>query len=179
MKQPNTALDLDALFDAAGESIGAAFPDLVLVEDYPEDRRALPTPCCLLELIDLEPTDDPGTGQLAAVATMQARLLISFREPRAKRRVAKLAADVAHHVMGQRWGLPVEPARLTMIAVDDFDPELDRFEVWAVEWRQTIHIGASIWDDDGTPPTQVLASWSPDVGADHQGDYTDIGEATA
>lgn len=179
MKQPNTALDLDALFDAVAASISAAFPALAMVEDWPEDRRTMPLPCCLIELMDLEPTDDPGTGQLAAIATMQARVLMSFRAPGAKRSVAKLAAEVAHHVKGQRWGLPVEPAVLTVIAPDDFDPELDQFEVWAIEWRQIVHIGTSIWDNDGTPPTQVLASWAPDVGEDHEGDYTDIGEATA
>lgn len=178
MAQPDTALDLDDLFDAVEASIGAEFPDLQLCEAYPADLVSMPTPACIIELQELEPTDNPGTGQLAAIATLQALVLVGFREPNAKRSVAKLAAAVAQHVQGQRWGLPVEPAVVTAIAPDDFDPELDQFEVWAVEWRQTVHIGASIWGDDGTTPTQILASWAPEIGPAHEGDYIPLDPTT-
>lgn len=174
MPQPDTALDLDLFFAGIEASISAAFPGFATVGAYPADRINLPTPACIVDLLELEPTENPGTEQLAAVARVEASVVIGFRDPDAKRRVAKMAAALAHHVQGQRWGLPIEAATVTAIAPSDFDPELDQFEVWAVEWQQTVHIGASIWSDGGTPPTQVLASWSPDIGSSHEGDYSEV-----
>lgn len=181
MPQPDTAINLDALFDAITASISAAVPGFQRVEVYdPEgDRLDIETPACLIDLVELEPTDNPGTEQLAAVAHFEAMILISFRATSAKREIVKRAAAVALHAQGQRWGMPVEPATVTAIAPSDFRPELDQFEVWAVEWRQTIQIGESIWNDDGTPPTQVLASWSPEIGPDHEGDYTEVAGGAA
>lgn len=175
MPQPDTALDLDHLFTAVEASISEAFPGFALVQAYPEDRRHLPVPACVIEMIELEPAENPGTEQLAAVALMQAQVIIGFREPGAKRMVAKMAAALAHHVQGKRWGLPIEPAVITSIAPSDFDPELDNFEVWAVEWQQTVHIGQSVWDEGGVPPAHVLASWAPEVGPAHEGDYDEVG----
>ena len=179
MPQPNTALNLDDLFAAIETRIAAAMPEFALVAAYPADRRNLPLPACVIELVELEAVDNPGTEQLAVSAHFQARVVLGFREQDAKRRVAKAAATLGHFVQGQRWGLPVEPATIEMIMPDEFEPERDQFEVWAVEWHQTVHIGASIWEDDGTPPTTVLASWAPEVGPAHEGEYRDIGEATA
>lgn len=174
MPQPDTALDLDQLLDAIEASISAAFPEILLVRAFHDDRRNLPVPACLIDLIDLEPTDNPGTGQFAAIVHIEASLIIGFREASAKRRVAKLAANVAHHAMGQRWGLPIAPAVITACAPSDFDPELDQYEVWAVEWQQEVHFGTSIWDNDGTQPGRVFIGLSPEIGPAHVEAYTEI-----
>lgn len=176
MPQPDTAINIDALFDAITGSIRAAFPAFRRVEVYDaaQSRLDIETPACLVDLVELEPTDDPGTGQLAAIAHFEAMVLISFRHPTPKREIVKRASALALHVTGQRWAMPVEPATVTAIAPSDFRPELDQFEIWAVEWRQTIHIGESIWGDEGVPPSQVLAGWSPDIGPDHEADYAGV-----
>lgn len=174
MSQPNTALDLDLFFDAICASIAAAFPSLGVVEAFRGNRRDLPVPACLIDLIELEPADNPGTEQLAAIAHIEASVIVGFRALDAKRQVAKLAAAIAHHAQGQRWGLPIEPATITAIAPSDFDPELDRFEVWSVEWSQTIHIGESIWNNDGTRPAEVLGSTAPAIGQPHEQDYEGV-----
>lgn len=174
--QPDTAIDLDALHDAIIASIAAAFPSLATVDAYSEDRKQLTLPAVLINLTDLEPEpdEDPGTEQLAAMARFDAQVVIGFRTANAKREVRKLAAALAHHIYGNRWGQPVEAARVTAIVQDDFSPELDRFEVWRIEWQQIIHIGTSIWDNDGVIPTQVLVSFAPDIGPDNEPAYTDI-----
>lgn len=157
MPYPDTEIDLDALTDAIVASISAAFPVFQLVEAYPDDHRSLPTPCCVIELADLEPAEDIGTEQLAVVARFEARIVMGFRAPDVKRALPKLAAAVALHASKKRWGLPVEPATITAIERDDFDPDLDQFDVWRVDWQQTIHIGASVWNNDGVPVTQPIA----------------------
>lgn len=179
MPQPDTEIDLDALHAAIAASITAAFPVFAAVEAYREDLTGLPTPICLFELVDMEPQDDIGTEQLPVMARFEARVILGFRTDDVKMQTRKLAAALALHIRGKRWGLPVQPASVTAIEPDDFLPDLDQFEVWRVDWQQTIHLGASIWADDGTLPTRVLASWSPDIGPAHETDYVDIGEATA
>lgn len=170
--RPDTELDLDALHDAIVQSIAAQFPALATVEDYREDRLNLPLPAVLVELIELEPTPDadPMTEQLAALARFDARVVMGFREPQAKRSVRKLAAALALHVSGQRWGQKIGPAEVVVIAPDDFTPELDQFEVWRVEWQQPVHIGPSIWTDDGVTPVPVF-SFAPDIGPGNEGSY--------
>lgn len=169
MPQPDTEIDLDELTDAIVASIDAAFPAFSLVEAYPDDLTALPTPACVIELVDLEPADDIGTEQLPVTARFEARIVMGFRAADAKRATPKLAAAVALHINRKRWGLPVEPAAVTAIERDDFDPDLDQFEVWRVDWAQVIHIGASVWNNDGTPVTQSLSNIT-DAGAG----YTDV-----
>lgn len=50
--------------DAILASIATAFP---VFEAYRDDRRILPAPDCLVQLVDLDPdtASDPGTEQLA------------------------------------------------------------------------------------------------------------------
>lgn len=64
--QPDTSIDLDELTDAIVGSIATAFPVFETVEAYREDRRSLPAPACLVQLVDLEPypASGPGTDQM-------------------------------------------------------------------------------------------------------------------
>lgn len=174
MPLPDTAIDLDALIDAITASITAAFPVFATVEAYREDRKSLALPACLVQLVDLEPTDDIGTEQLPVVAHFEAQVILGFRTDAVKRAAPKLAASVALHIRARRWGQPVEPATVTAIEPDSFDPRLDEFEVWRVDWQQTIHIGPSIWGDDGMFPSQVLVAFAPDIGAPSEGEYQTI-----
>lgn len=177
--QPNTEIDLDGLTDAIVAAISVAFPVFAVVAAYREDYTSMPTPACLIELADLEPQPDIGTEQLPVMARFEARVVMGFRAPDVKRAVPKLAAALALCVNKSRWALPVEPAAVTAIERDEFDPDLDQFEVWRVDWQQTIHIGPSIWGDEGAPPSQVLGSWAPDIGPANEDEYVDIAEATA
>lgn len=182
----NTEIDLDKLHQAIVADIQAKFPALQTVEFYrgegQEDRKQLPTPACLLELTELEPSpeDDPMTEQLAVVAHFEAELVISFRTANAKRSIRKLAASLAAWLHNRRWGdpdnagkkLPTGPCVFAGSYRDDFagttagqkSETLDQFEVWRVEWRQIVHLGASAWAeyDQGATPTDVFVR--PGVG---------------
>lgn len=172
---PGTALNLDALHEGILTSIRDAFPDLATVEDYREDRQMQPIPAVLVEMTELEPSpdDDPGTEQLAALARFDAHIVLGFRTPQIKREIRKLAAALAFHVQGNRWGQRVGPAEVTAIVPDDFTPELDQFEVWRVEWQQLVHIGESVWRNDGATPVPFF-SWAPDIGPDNEPAYEPV-----
>lgn len=173
---PNTEISLDALHQSIIDAIAAQFPDLVTVEDYREDRRTLPLPAVLVELVDLEaaPDSDPGTGQLAMTAQFEARVIIGFRASAAQREIRKLSAALGAFVHLQRWGMPVGPAEVVTIGPDAFSPELDQYVVWTVTWQQDVHLGESVWTNDGTIPADVLYGYAPDIGPANEPEYEPI-----
>lgn len=174
MANAQTMTTLDALHEAIVAAIRQQFPSLVTVEAYRQPRGPLPLPACLVELAELEAADDldPGTGQLALQARFEARLVIGFRQGvlNPGLEIRKLAAALAVFVHQQRWGLPVGAADVLGCWPDDFDPGLDQFECWRMEWQQVVHLGESVWIEDGETPTPYLA-WSPEIGAAHKADY--------
>lgn len=194
----NTDIDLDKLHAAIEADIKAKFPALRTVEFYRgegndhDDRKVLPVPACLLELTEMDASepDDPGTEQLAVIATFEAELLIRFTEPNAKRSIRKLAAAFAAWLHNRRWTnpdnpakkLPTGPCMVVGAYKDDFsgmmagqrDKPLDQFEVWKVEWRQKIHLGEGVWNDDGITPSEVYLGITPDIGPENVDKYIQV-----
>jgi hypothetical protein len=171
-----TEISLDALHQAIIDAVAGQFPDLATVEDYREDRKSLPLPAVLIELVDLEaaPDEDPGTGQLAMTARFEARVIIGFRTASAEREIRKLAAALGAFARLNRWGMPVGPAEVLTIGPDDFSPELDQYVVWRVDWAQVVHLGASVWVNDGTIPNDVLYSVVPEIGPGNEDAYRNV-----
>ena len=180
MANANTVTTLDAVHNGIVSAIQAKFPSLATVEAYRTNRKSLPVPACLIELTEMDgaPDDDPGTEQLAVTARFEATLVIGFRQGanNPKREIRKLAAALAAFIRLKRWGCPIGPAEVIGAYPDDFDPELDQYECWRVEWQQLIHLGDTVWTDEGETPTQVLASFSPDIGLENVGKYTELTE---
>lgn len=172
----DTKVDLGELHQAVLDRIAGEFPALQTVEDYRELRSELALPAVLVNLEDFEavPESDPLTGQLAVMSRWRAQIVIGFRTDVAQREIRRLAAAIGLFIQGQRWGEAVAPAEVLLIAPDDFEPALDQFVVWSVEWQQIIHLGESVWGG-GEMPERVLVSWVPKVGIPHEGDYVEIG----
>lgn len=176
----DTQTDLDALHAAVVSAITAGMPQAATVEAYPARRSELELPAVVVDLEDMEaaPDSDPGTEQLAVLTRWRARLILGFRTADLHRQVRKGAAQLGTIVHLNRWGLPVEPARVTLIAPDPFDPDLDQYEVWAVEWEQTVHLGAAeAWwlpDPGESVPQTVWLGIDPETGPDHIDDYRRI-----
>ncbi len=185
----NTNIDLSVVHDAIVADIKAAFPNLQTVEFYREDRKSLVTPACLLELTELEadPDNDPGTEQLAVLAKFEAELVIGFRPQagsmaKAKLSIRMLAAALEAWLRMRRWTNPADPAKklptgeAMVIGAyqDDFsvmgrrqDQDLSQFEVWRVEWQQRLHLGETVWTDEGVTPGRVFVR--EDVSSDLDG----------
>lgn len=179
MANANTEVTLDAVHDAIVERIRSQFPALKTVQAYRLERKTLPTPACLIELMEMETgqdADDPGTEQLAVNARFEARLILGFKTPQAKLEIRKLAAAVAAFARLNRWGCPIGPANVIGAWPDDFDPELDQYECWRVEWVQVIHLGTSIWTDHGLPVGEPVFSWAPKIGVGNEAYYRPLGE---
>jgi hypothetical protein len=177
MANANTVTTLDAVHAGIVSAIRAQFPTLKTVEAYRLDRKNLPVPACLIEMTEMDaaPEIDPGTEQLAITARFEARFVIGFRQGgnNPKLEVRKLAASFAAFARLKRWGCPIGPAEVIGAYQDDFDPELDQFECWRVEWQQVIHLGDTVWKDEGEVPTPFF-SYTPMIGEGNAGHYTDL-----
>ncbi|GLO74190.1 hypothetical protein MACH18_12700 [Phaeobacter italicus] len=171
------SIDLDDFHDAVKLAISGSFPTVPSIEDYDADRKDLVVPAILIELVDMEadPESDPGTEQLPVVSKWVARIIMSFRTENVKREIRKLSGSLGVMVHQNRWGMPASPAQVTYIGPDAFDPEFDKFEVWAVEWDQQLDLGQSVWTGKGITPERVMIGYAPEIGPGQEGDYDELG----
>lgn len=156
-----TEVDIERLHDVIEAEIKAQFPTLQTVQFYREEterKEAVTAPACLLELAEFDPTPDkdPGTGQLATDARFVARFILGFRTERVKIETRKLACAFAAFVHLKRWpGVVTGPGEVSAIGPDEFDGDLDQYEVWRVEWSHAVHLGESAWKGETIEVTQV------------------------
>lgn len=180
MSDPNAFLDLDALHDAIVLAIKTQFPDLVTVEFYRTDERKGPQlPAVLLDLCEFEsePDLDDGTEQLAVSARFEAQIIFGFKSPKVKREIRKFAAAFAAWMRLRRWtGISTDAAMVTSCHPDEFDPRLDEYEVWCVEWTQGLYLGNNVWTNGGALPTDVWVGYKPNIGTGHEADYTNLND---
>ena len=161
--------NLSTLHEAVEAGLRMKFPDMVSVETYPRIGRKIPTPCIVIEMSEMEPGHDPGTGQTALIGRFQARVIVDPILDGAELAVRELAARVAKAIHFQTWECPVTPAKLVMIAEDPFKPHLDTYLVWLVEWTHEFDLG------DVVPPipsgSTVVWGVVPNTGRGHELEY--------
>lgn len=174
----DTTVDIDALQAKIVADIRAQFPALVTVDFFYDDRKAPPRPACLLEFGDFEPSaegNDPGTGQLSIDVRFAATMIIDGIDIQpAKKSIRRLVTAFIGWLHNRRFPPHVTgPSIFLNASKDDFNPTLDAYECWRIEWLMTIHVGTTNVDNSGNTPTP-LYSWSPDIGFGHEGDYTSL-----
>lgn len=185
-------LDLAQFFDAIVTDVKARFPSMVNVEffpDEPEANKKMPVPAILLDVSEMEADteSDPGTEQLAVRMSFSAFIVISgLQDGNTKLQIRLLAAALVSWLRMRHWRdpsnpgtddepnyLPSDPAVPMGAYRDDFNPALDRYEVWRVDWEQTLYLGHSVFDTTFLPST-VWLGLAPDIGEGHQADYVKV-----
>lgn len=180
-----TTITLDQYYTAVVADIKAAFPLFVTVEFDREDRSKLPLPACLLEIpaFDDAEDEDPGTEQWACDARVELRVLLPFNDDAVKLECRKLATAIAVWLRKRRFNHPTEAgkalptgaAKVVAAEKDDFDPTLDKFDVWRVDFVQRMHFGASVFDGEtGTSPANPVYSYAPEIGTGNEDEYTPV-----
>ncbi|WP_230944455.1 hypothetical protein [Burkholderia territorii] len=163
-------LSLKQLHDGVEAGLRAKLPDLERIHAYPKIGKAIDTPFIAIELSELEPGHDDGTGRVPLVGRLQARVIVDPIVPGAELLVRELSARVLQAVHGATWDLPVTPGKQVGSAgVDPFRPDLDTYLVWLVEWEHEFDLG-----DVFEPPTKgrtVLWGVDPQTGQGHEDDY--------
>ncbi|NHN77698.1 hypothetical protein HA520_10445 [Azotobacter chroococcum] len=169
-------LSLDQLYAAICTGIAAVLPAAQAVEVWPDIRRRIALPAVLLELDELEPGTDPGTGETALVGRFQARIVVDPVVAQPQQRASLMAAVLAAALRDQRWGLPIGAAEFVEAGPDWFKPELDGYIVWRVEWRHELHLGQLEWPYEDSTGTTLYLGIDPDTGPGHESDYWPAGE---
>lgn len=167
------AVDLGDALDTVVAALAGKFPTFKTVAAEDESRKELEVPALIVQFSEIEPDPDrdPHTGQFPARLRVEARIVMGHRTAKVRREVIKAAGAVATFVHNNRLGVPWGAGVVVAVEPDEFAPVVETHDVWLIEWAHTVDLGDSYFVDDGVTPTEVLTSWSPNVGPDHEGDY--------
>ncbi|KAF2395406.1 hypothetical protein [Pseudomonas frederiksbergensis] len=159
-------ISLDQLYQAIEQHLVTHLPGVQTVSAWPniEDRIALPA--VFLELAEIEPGVDIGTGETTLVCKFEARIIVDPIRPLHQQQAVQLATQLAVILRAQTWGLPVEPAEFVQASQDWTQPVLDGYTVWLVEWTQQVYVGPQEWPWPDQPPGMLLFGFNEDVKPD-------------
>lgn len=183
--------NLTQLVNGVAQTLSVKITGMATISAFPDIGKRIRLPALLIDIDQLEPGDDPGTGELALKVSIQCYVVIDPTAGNAQALVKDLAARVAVAGMNENWGVPVAPAKLIQLGDASFRPELLGYETWLVEWTNDIRLGAEIdWQTYADPESNlifdsltgrapagaypvsevVFGIW-PDVGTGHEQDY--------
>ena len=143
-----------------------------------DDFTKLKSPVILLDVGDVGLGDKSGTGQFPAELRFTAEIIISNTQPHARRIARHLAIEIMRVVDENFFGFS-EDVELPEKIHAEPDPFklMDRggrhspYEVWQVEWRQTVHLGEDVWQAGDVVPQDIKFSTVPEVGTDYEASY--------
>ena len=165
-------LSLDLLYQAIEQQIQQHLPGVELVSFWPDIDNHIPLPAVFLDIGEINPGQDIGTGETTLSITFEARVIVDVILADHYRQAVQLATQLAVLLRMQSWGLPVEPAEFQRSSQDWTRPELDGYTVWLVEWTQTLYLGEQEWPWPDQPPGTLVWGFSPDTGPGNEGNYT-------
>jgi hypothetical protein len=121
---------------------------------FPKRRDEIRLPAILIDLVELEPGDDPGTDELALVCHWEARILVSDNIPESD--LWALVQVAMLWLFNHTWPeANIGRARLKQAGPDHFPPEYQGHRIWLIEWTQTVRVGESVWDGSGVIPSTL------------------------
>ena len=165
-------LSLDVLYQAIEQQIHQHLPGVELVSFWPDIGNHIPLPAVFLDIGEINPGQDIGTGETTLTITFEARVIVDVIRGDHYRQAVQLATQLAVLLRMQSWGLPVEAAEFQRSSQDWTRPELDGYTVWLVEWTQTLYLGEQEWPWPDQPPGTLVWGFSPDTGPGNEGNYT-------
>lgn len=155
---------LDQLYRSIEQHLQSNLPGIKAVTAWPDIKDRIALPVVFLEMAEIEPGTDIGTGETPLVCRFEARIIVDPIKPRHCQQAAHLAAQMAVLLRMQSWGLAVEPAEFTQAMQDWTKPELDGYTVWLVEWTHQIYLGVEEWPWPDEPPGSLMVGVEPGDG---------------
>ena len=155
---PEAPFCLEFLYAAIERHIQQHLPGVQLVSFWPDIQQHIPLPAVFLDIAEIEPSTDIGTGETTLTITFEARVIVDVIRADHYLQAVHLATQLAVLLRAQSWGLPVEPAEFQRSSQDWTRPELDGYTVWLVEWTQTVYLGEQEWPWPDEPPGTLLIS---------------------
>lgn len=166
---------LGEALDTVIDTISAKFPTFNTTAGEDQIDKDLPVPAILVSIAEIEPDldQDGHNGQFPCIVRLEAQIVLGARNAQVRRNIAEAAGAVATFLHSNRLGVAWGAAAVLSVEPDEFAPGSDRFEIWRVEWGHSAHLGATHFDDEGgKTPSEILTSWAPETGPDHEAQYT-------
>lgn len=157
---------LDQLYQAVEQHLSSHLPGVKTVRAWPNIRDRIALPAVFLELAEIEPGVDIGTGETALVCKFEARIIVDPIQPLHQQQAVQLVTQLAVLLRAQTWGLEVEPAEFVQALQDWTQPALDGYTVWLVEWTQQVYVGPEEWPWPDQPAGSLLFGFNSDVNQD-------------
>lgn len=179
VESEQTGITLEVLCSAICAGMLSGMEGLQSAEFWPQVGRRIALPAAFLEVVGLKPGDDPGTGETALTAHIQARLVVDPAPGAGDIQAATLASCLIRLLQYQEWGLPITPAKFLSAAPDWISPDLDSYTVWIVEWTHEFHLGQFTWpwqDDSGRV---LYLGIDPETGPGNEHHYWRVDEPPA
>nr|BFE89971.1 hypothetical protein GCM10020185_05070 [Pseudomonas brassicacearum subsp. brassicacearum] len=95
---------LELLYQAVEAHIDQAIPGLACVRTMPYMADHIDLPAAVIELAELEPGQDPGTGETALVARLEVRFIVGGEDAECQQKAAFAAVQMAVLLRIQTWG---------------------------------------------------------------------------
>ncbi|EJN18674.1 hypothetical protein [Pseudomonas sp. GM80] len=158
---------LDQLYRAVEQHLRTHLPGVRAVTAWPNIADRVVLPAVFLELAEIEPGTDIGTGETSLVCKFEARIIVDPIKPNHHQQAVQLVTQLAVLLRAQTWGLAVEPAEFVQAVQDWTQPQLDGYTVWLVEWNQQIYLGTEQWPwPDDHPGELLLEDYAVEVVVD-------------
>ena len=154
---------LDLLYQTIEQHLQQSLGGIQLVSFWPDIKQHIPLPAVFLDIAEIEPGTDIGTGESTLSVTFEARVNVDVIRAGHYQQAIHLATQLAVLLRTQTWGLAVEPAEFKRSTQDWTRPELDGYTVWLVEWTQTIYLGETEWPWPDEPPGSLVFSVGGEV----------------
>ena len=155
---------LDQLYQAIEQHLLSSLPGVKAVTAWPSIKDRIALPAVFIEMAEMEPGKDIGTGETTLICKFEARIIVDPIRPKHCQQAVHLAAQLVVLLRAQTWGVAVEPAEFVQAMQDWTKPELDGYLVWLVEWTHQIYLGVEEWPWPDEPPGSLVFS----VGGDEQ-----------
>jgi hypothetical protein len=155
---------LDQLYQAIEQHLLSSLPGIRAVTAWPNIKDRIALPVVFIEMAEMEPGKDIGTGETTLICKFEARIIVDPIRPKHCQQAAHLAAQLAVLLRMQTWGVAVEPAEFVQAMQDWTKPELDGYVVWLVEWTQQIYLGVEQWPWPDEPPGSLVIDVEPGDG---------------
>ncbi|PHN30136.1 hypothetical protein [Pseudomonas sp. ICMP 460] len=157
---------LTQLYQAVEQHLATHLSGVQAVSVWPNIQDRVSLPAVFLELAEIEPGADIGTGETTLVCKFEARIIVDPISPNHQHQAVHLATQLAVLLRAQTWGLEVEPAEFVQAVQDWTQPMLDGYTVWLVEWTQQVYLGPEEWPWPDQPPGSLLFGFNNDVKED-------------
>ena len=170
------SIQLDDHAQAVIDHLTQNLPWLTSITEYPDEFGAIDTPCAFFGVLDWDRSKEQRmTGELTVDLNCQLLVVFGQQGTVSHKKVRDAAMAASLHIDNQRFGLDAEPARFTSAQPFAFDPDLEQYVVWSVDFKQEIDIGIDQFDAvPDFQPTGIYLRETVCRTDDNPGEYVEL-----